>query len=146
MKTPTKILLDTNVLISWALQSHSSHSETRRCIKKLLQRNGQLFYCIECLVEASFVLTRPLNKGGYALNAYDLDRFVHMIKNGFLRIDVDYFEEWENFVKKGIIKQDARDSQIAAIVLSSGIDALLSYNERDFIRFGVNVLHPDTIT
>lgn len=131
-----KVLFDTSVLVAGVIESHPAHERSFAWLRRVTDREIELFVAAHSLAEFYAVLTRlpvsPKISPALALrllreNIESIAHIVHLVEKEYLQVVVN-MAELE--LAGGVIY----DGIIAAVAQKSNCDALLTLNRRDFIR------------
>lgn len=128
---------DTSVLIPVFYADHVQHNTSTR----LFTASGHENFCaLRTLGEVYATLTglplRPRITGREALKVVSQIR--ERLSIIFLT-ELEYFSALERISKFGIVGAATYDMLIAQCALKAGADILLTWNVRDFVRFGSDV-------
>lgn len=143
-------LVDTNVLLRLVEGATPFHEQARAAVKSLRLAGEELVIMPQNVIEFWNVATRPQQASGFGLTPVEADREVHMIESLFpLRPDTPaIYEEWRRLVVEvGVSGVQVHDARLAAAMRVHAIGSVLTFNGRDFRRFGeIGVLHPADVT
>jgi len=142
-------LVDTNVVLRWALIQHPQYPIAARAVEALVLRGVEIYVTPQSLVEAWNVCTRPLESNGFGLTPQTTRLELGRVKS-FFRLAADspdVFPVWERLVAdhdvSGVKVHDAR---LAAFMEVYEIPNILTFNTRDFARYaGIAAVNPRDI-
>ena len=141
-------LLDTNVLLRAVLPTSPQHVVAAKSLAALALRRDEMFLAPQVVLEFWAVITRPANVNGYGWSVADarnetlklLQRFPLLSETPLL------FPEWHRLViQYQVIGKRTSDARLVAIMQTSGVTNLLTFNFSHFTSFGVNAVSPDEI-
>lgn len=130
-----RIFLDTSVLIPFFYGDHPHHDSCIRIIDRLQTNTG--FCSAHSLVETYSSLTRM--PGKYRVSAERARLFVAGLRDRLQVIaltEVEYFGMIDDYAVASIVGGGIYDALHARCAVKAGTDVLLTWNHRDFIRFG----------
>jgi predicted nucleic acid-binding protein len=129
-----RLFLDTSVLIPLFYGDHPHHDSCIRIIDRLQTNTG--FCSAHSLVETYSSLTRM--PGKYRVSAERARLFVAALRDQLQVIaltEVEYFGMIDDYAALGIVGGSIYDALHAGCAVKAGTDVLLTWNQRDFIRF-----------
>lgn len=141
-----RVLLDTNILVRIAHNNSKHRREAFDAVRTLHTRGYVLRTVPQNFYEFWVVATRPTDDNGLGLSAeavaLRLDTFQRYVP--LLRDERDIFERWQQLVENyQVIGKSAHDARLVAAMLRHGIDHLLTFNAKHFVRFSeITVLTP----
>lgn len=143
-------LIDTNVFLRLVPDSDPDRALVLSALRKLRDKNEQIFYTTQVLAEFWAVCTRPATaRGGYGLSPAKTERKARMIERfcGLITENLATHQEWRqlivNLAVQGVVIHDAR---LVAVMKVHGITNILTFNKDDFKRFsGIKALSPSEI-
>lgn len=145
------IALDTNVLLRLAERDDPLHPSVRVALKYLRDKDEHFCFFPQNVAEFWNVCTRPTTaRGGFGLSVEETNRRVRLLHRLF---EIYYevpaaYRQWHDLVMgmqlKGIQVHDAR---IVALMLTHGIQRILTFNSDDFQRYaGIEALSPQELS
>jgi len=142
-------LLDTNVAIRAVLPLEAEYAAIRKAMDRLTA-NGEIFVVsAQVLGEMWNLCTRPATaRGGYGLTLLETDTVITEIVtlSKLLPEPPDLWAKQHRLlVTCAVSGVETHDCRIAAWCLLMGVDRILTLNDRDFKRFGVDTIHPDQV-
>jgi len=139
------VLTDTNIFLR-LLQPHHPHCRIAgQALDFLRAREEVLNITSQNLVELWAAATRPFAENGLGLTIEQATKELEQIKRFWgLLPDVPLYEEWERVVKMHrVLGRNAHDARLVAAMHVHGIEKILTFNVKDFVRFGdITVLDP----
>lgn len=139
------MLVDTNVLLRTLQQGHPQFQVATGAIRQLCLRQIQLEILPQNLVEFWAVATRPGAANGLGLSTIDASLELQSLRRLFHMLPETPAMQptWERLVTRlHIVGKSVHDARLAAGMLVHGVDAILTFDARDFNRYGVTVVHP----
>jgi predicted nucleic acid-binding protein len=142
----SSVVLDTNVLLRLASPAAPEHVMCRTAITALAGAGVQLALVPQVLLEFWVVATRPASVNGFGWTTEQ----THLAIDGFtqqmalLPETPAGFERWRGLVSSlSIARKRAHDMRIAAVMLSNGVQQILTLNPADFAGIpDLQVCHP----
>jgi predicted nucleic acid-binding protein len=142
-------LIDTNILLRLAQRTAPERPVVLQALRELKQRNEDLCYTTQVLVDFWNVCTRPVTaRGGLGLTIEATDRKARLIELRFrlLPENLATHQEWKRLVKLHHVKGvEVHDTMLAAVMKVYGIPHLLTFNTPDFKRFGITAVSPTDV-
>lgn len=144
-------LLDTNVLLRYALRSNPQHQLLRPAIRTLLQNGDRPHIFPQNCVEFWNVATRPQNRNGFGLNTRAANLSLRVIERIFplLPDDPAIYSEWRRLVKNfGVSGVQVHDDRLVSAMRGHGVTHILTFNAADFTRYaslGITAVDPITV-
>jgi predicted nucleic acid-binding protein len=143
------VVLDTNILLRLANPAAKEHDVCRGAFTRLVDAGNTLATASQILVEFWVVATRPTDVNGLGWSPdfarTSVDAFAEQFR---LLVETrEACERWRTLVTEGKIQgKRAHDARIAALMLSSGVTELVTFNTDDFQNMpGLVVRHPSTV-
>ncbi len=142
-------LLDTCILLRWAVKDDPAHSMVMASILSLNRQSETLCICPQNLYEYYVVATRPKAVNGFGLSpaagAHDVDWFRQMFT--LASDSEETFDRWRDIVKDHQVSgKPAHDARLVALMQAHGMTHLLTLNPADFKRYqGISVVHPKDV-
>ena len=119
-------------------------------VSRLLGRGEELYVTLQNLTEAWHRMTVPTNANGLgftvsvAATAIDqITRLLALLPEDTLAVTREWRQLVEHYQVSG---REVFDARLAATMLVHKIDSILTFNTRDFTRYGVSVLEPKAVT
>lgn len=139
-------LIDTNVLLRIADDRSPEHSLAEAAVEHLLASNISLFISAQVLVEFWAVATRPDSVNGLGWSTGTAAEAIRGLRDQFplLAETPDALDRWFEIVDRcQVAGKRTHDARLAALVVSHGLQQLLTFNTSDFPRsWGVEAAHP----
>ena len=140
------IVVDTNVLIFSVQDGHPWQEDSINAIERRLLADETIYVLPQNLAEFWNVCTRPANKNGIGLSVENADRRLTYLES-LLTVLHDtplVYSQWRRLiVEHGVKGVQVHDARIAAAMLTHGVEQILTYNPRDFSRYGaITPIHP----
>ena len=141
--------MDTNVLLRLADPANPQYPVARDAVKVLGEDGHTLTLVPQTLYEFWAVATRSLRANGLEMSVADARAAVDRFREFFqLRRDERaIFELWLDLTtRRGVRGVNSHDVRLVAAMTRHGLDAILTFNGKDFRRFGgVTVLDPSAV-
>jgi predicted nucleic acid-binding protein len=142
------VLTDTNIFLR-LLQPHHPHCQIAgQALDFLRAREEVLNITSQNLIELWAAATRPFAENGLGLTVEQATKELEQIKRFWgLLPDVPLYEERERVVKMHRVSgRNAHDARLVAAMHVHGIEKILTFNVKDFVRFGdITVLDPASV-
>lgn len=144
-----RILIDTNVLVRSVQKGHPACRIARRALVALYREGHELFLTTQNVAEFWNVCTRPAGVNGLGLSIESADRYTARLERlfGILPDSIQAFHLW----RKLVVDQEVRganvhDARLVAIMGTSDIQRIVTFNAGDFSRFpGLEVIRPENV-
>jgi len=144
-----RVLLDTNILTRSFQDRHEQHATAVGAIAVLRARGDELFLVPQVLYEFWVVATRPLDENGFGNTPEEVVSRLSELERSFqLGLDPpDLFAAWERLVAENAVTgKAAHDARLVASMEKAGLEAILTFNVRHFVRYRhVSVLAPQEL-
>ena len=141
-------LADTNVILRWAQPNDPLHSVAVDSVAALRARGMMVYIAPQNVYEFWNVATRPSDKNGFGLTPAQAEGEVRRLETFFplLEDTRTVYLEWRRIVvAHSVSGVQVHDARLAALMRVYGIANLLTFNARDFTRYGVHVLLPQDV-
>lgn len=143
------VLIDTNVLLRRLELAHPHHAAAFRSVDRLLLGGEPTWVTLQILTEAWRVMTSPPAANGLgwstaasATATADIRRMFPVLSENAPAIA----DEWQRLVARHqVMGLAVFDARLAATMIAHKVDNILTFNTRDFARYGVGVLHPSAV-
>ena len=144
-------LVDTNLLLRFAVRSDPRHGLARTAVRKLRGQGHTLQTNSQNCIEFWNVATRPADRNGLGLTPAEADRLLRLIERLFPRLPdaPALYTEWRRlvvtFAVSGVQVHDAR---LVAVMKVNGISRVLTFNVQDFVRYasdGIVAVDPTAV-
>jgi len=143
------LLLDTNILARYVIQSDPQHLEVRSALERVYSRQWDPVFAPQSIYEFWVVATRPLESNGLGLDPLLVRAEVQVILDTFPRLSepLDLLETWLDLCARHSVKgRTAHDTRLVAVALAHGITHILTLDPRDFRRYPeISVLTPEDV-
>jgi len=130
-------LVDTNVLLRLAAVADPRHVKARAAVEAL--EDHALYVADQNFVEFWNVATRPTGQNGFGLKTEEAERLLSRLERAFPRLPepTDLYSRWrELIVRFEASGVQVHDAQLVAVMLANEIGHILTFNARDFRRYG----------
>ena len=132
-----KFLADTNVLLRWVDSGSPLHTVCLEAVRHLVKQGWDACICAQVLIEFWAVATRPAEVNGMGLSISDATRDLADLEVAFtcLPEPPDMAKRWREVVTRyDVLGKQAHDARLVALMLSHGIEHLITLNPQDFTR------------
>jgi predicted nucleic acid-binding protein len=140
------VLLDSNILIRWLEPDDPDQIVVEAALDRLMLAEVDLCYTSQNLGEFWNTMTRPANRNGYGLTPGEADIRAREVEAGFTLLPdtPDIHFEWRRLlVAHSISGVQVHDARLAAAMHFHGVNRILTFNTRDFVRFtDIEAVHP----
>ena len=132
------VLLDTNILLRLAQPYHPSAPVAARALKALRLSNETLPITQQNIVEFWAVTTRPIDANGLGFTTQQAAEEIGALRRLFLLLpELPLQDAWERLVVENRVSgKNTHDARLVAAMVVHGIESILTFNTRDFIRYG----------
>ena len=145
----TQYLVDSNILLRWVKPDHSDYPLVVSAIEAIVRRGDVLGYTSQNVGEFWNACTRPVDRNGYGLTPYETDRRAKFFeqKLRLLSDSLAVHEEWRRLiVAHDVSGVQVHDARLAAAMRVHGVARILTFNDRDFVRFpSIEAVHPRAV-
>ena len=139
-------LVDTNILIRWVKRDDPGYPLVTAAIKRLVEMGATSCYVSQNLGEFWNVLTRPIERNGYGMSPETADVKARDIESAFrlLPDNLAVHERWRRLlVEHRVSGVQVHDARLVAAMHVHGVKSILTFNSKDFARFGdIEAVHP----
>jgi len=144
-----KYLLDTNVVLRFSNPSDAQHDLAKAVVATLLMQGNECYLTSQVLIELWVVSTRPIDVNGLGWSIEQTRNIIDQLLERFPMAEetLQIFPTWLKVVTENQIKgKRTHDARIVALMLTSGIDHVLTLNPNDFSGLAdIRVVHPREI-
>jgi len=143
-----RVLVDTNILTRTIEVGHAQHRFALDATDVLGRQGHELFVVPQVLYEFWVVCTRPVSVNGLGRSASEANAELDSLKTHFFLLDdvPALFAEWERIVLgMQVVGKNAHDARLVAAMRIHKLTHLLTFNEKDFQRFGIGLLMPTVV-
>jgi predicted nucleic acid-binding protein len=143
------IFIDTNILLRAVQPSHPMHPVALRALETLLAGEESLFIAIQNVAEFWNAATRPIVHNGLGLTIEKAREEIQRLE-GFFQIlseSAGSYDAWKTLlITHRVSGAQVHDARLAAVMKTSGIRKIVTFNVHDFTRFAdIEAVHPETI-
>lgn len=143
------ILADTNILLRSAEPAHPTHSQAVNAVRTLLANGDRVCLIPQNLIEFWNVATRPIERNGFGWSPAKTDVEISRLESllTLLPDSQAIYREWRTIVLDNLVRgKQVHDARIVAAMEVHQITKLLTFNTKDFIRFGhIVLIDPKTV-
>ena len=142
------VLVDTNVLLRRMQSNHAHHFAAVESVARLLADGEAVCFTAQIVSEFWNVVTRPAANNGLGLPVSLARREVETLERvlTFLPDSLATYAEWKRLVvQHGVIGVKVHDARLVAAMNVHGVARILTFNTSDFVRYGIEVAHPDLV-
>ncbi len=139
------ILVDTNLLLRRVEPGHPDHPTAIDCVARLRRAGEALCVTPQNIAEFWNVATRPITSNGLGFDVAAVEGEASRLERLFLLLPEvpAIFEAWKALVLEHRVRgAKVFDARLVATMRVHGVERILTFNTADFVRFGVEVLHP----
>lgn len=142
-------LLDTNILLRFAEDTHSHHQLAVDAVNVLLRSDHELAVTPQVIYEYWVVATRPKTQNGLGMTISDSDAAIEKWLKiaSFLPDHQNVFQLWKDLVTQHhVLGKSAHDARLAATAIYYECDGIVTFNAADFQRFApLQILTPEQV-
>lgn len=142
-------LADTNVLLRWVQPSDPERATAVAAVDALWDQGEEVYITPQNLIEFWNVATRPHTANGLGLTPAQADVEASQLETIFPLVPdtAAIYPQWRQLVMGAAVSGvQVHDARLAAVMRVHGISHLLTFNVRDFQRFGgITVVHPGDV-
>lgn len=143
-------LADTNILLRLLEPNTPMCESARQAILALHAKGETVFIAPQIIAEFWNGATRPVEVNGFGMTPAQAEVEVRQIEEFFplLPETPALYIQWRKLIADhSVIGVQVHDTRLAALMLVHGVTHLLTFNLRDFQRFGgITAVHPDQIS
>lgn len=142
-------LVDTNVLLRWALQRDPLHASVRSALHALKDRGDAVYVTPQNIVEFWNAVTRPADRNGFGYSPEEADLEVSRVRS-FFRFAPDtphVYGQWLRLVRSARVSGvKVHDARLVAVMCVHGLSHILTLNGDDFRRYTeITIVEPRDI-
>lgn len=132
------VLLDTNILLRLAQPHHPNAPVAAQALRALRTNNETLHITQQNVIEFWAVATRPIAANGLGFSTVQATAEVNALKRLFVLLpELPLQDAWEHLVADYRVSgKNAHDARLVAAMVVHGIEAILTFNVQDFLRYG----------
>lgn len=142
-------LVDSNVLLRWVQPSAPDYQLTASAVDSLVSQSVALCYMSQNVAEFWNACTRPLDRNGYGLSPSETDRLARVFESqlNLLADNILVHQEWRRLiVAHDVAGVQVHDARLVAAMHVHGVRRILTFNTRDFARYGdIEAIHPGSV-
>ena len=142
------VLVDTNALLRRTQPDHPSYTLAVESVAKLLAAAEPVYFTLQNITEFWNVPTRPAANNGLGLSVALTLSEVEKIER-LLAVLPDapaVYGEWKRLVvQHGVMGVKVHDAKLVAMMKVHGVRRILTFNTNDFLRYGVEAIHPSSL-
>jgi predicted nucleic acid-binding protein len=142
------VLVDTNVLLRRTQPAHPSHIVAVESVARLVASGMPVYFTLQNIAEFWNVATRPVAVNGMGFSITETLHEIGKIER-YLTILPEspaIYEEWKRLVvKHSVLGVKVHDTKLVAAMNVNGLRKILTFNTADFVRFGVEAVHPASL-
>ena len=142
--------MDTNILVRLVLPHDPLSSVALAAVDDLQRRGETLLVAPQNLMEFWAVATRPSTANGLGFSNDKVLEEIRHIETLFRVIaqPVEAFRRWRQIVETHAVRgRQAFDAHLAAVMMESGLDHILTFNVDDFRRYPrITAMSPHELT
>lgn len=143
------VLLDTNILVRLVDHRHAMNKAVADAVQTLTGRKDTVAIVPQNLYEFWVVCTRPFKNNGLERSTTAAQGMIEHFRQTFHLLDdtPGILSAWKELVIAHQVKgKTAHDTRLVAAIHVHGIEAILTLNAADFVRYpGLNVLSPGDV-
>ena len=139
------ILIDTNIFTRLLNDDDPLQATAESALAYLRRNREKLVVAPQSLYEFWVVATRPLQNNGCGFTSAKAAWWLDHIQNmaTLLTDDLDIYYYWEDLVRnKNVLGKQGHDAHLVAWMHRHNVTRVLTFNVRDFARYGITVVDP----
>jgi predicted nucleic acid-binding protein len=143
------VLADTNVLLRQFEPGHSHHRAAVDSIARLILSGEPVHVTAQNVAEFWAAATRSPAQNGLGLTVALVTAALDHIERvlALLPEHPAIYDHWKHLVAThGVIGNQVYDARLVAAMRVHGVGRILTFNAGDFTRYGIEVIHPSTIS
>ena len=149
MKSATRYLIDTNVLLRLTNPVVEQHPLCQSAVSQLRSQGCLLYYTLQNAAEFWNVSTRPVERNGHGLSPAvaslalsDLEIFMTLLPD-----TAQVYDAWRELLSNHDVRGvQVHDAKLAAAMLAHGVSHILTFNGADFARYPrIEAVHPSYV-
>ncbi|MGO9768042.1 MAG: type II toxin-antitoxin system VapC family toxin [Roseiarcus sp.] len=142
------VLVDTNILLRRIQPDHAHHALAIDSVARLLAAGELVYFTWQNISEFWNVMTRPITANGLGFSPTFAMQEVGKIE-AVITLLPDApaaYEEWKRLVATHAVSGvKVHDARLVALMNVHGVRQILTFNTDDFVRFGIEALHPSAV-
>jgi predicted nucleic acid-binding protein len=142
------VLVDTNVLLRRTQPTHESHDVAVESVARLLASGEPVHFTLQNVSEFWNVITRPAISNGLGFSVAVAAAEVAKIERILILLPDTpaIYDEWKRLVvQHQVVGSKVHDARLVAAMLVHRVRRILTFNTGDFVRYGVELLHPAAV-
>ena len=143
-------LIDSNILLRWVQPNDTDYPLVTSALDTLVGQNAALCYTSQNVAEFWNACTRPRDRNGYGVSPAEADRLARTFESrlNLLPDNILVHQEWRRLIVENDVRGvQVHDARLAATMLVNGVHRILTFNEKDFVRYGgIEAVHPREVT
>jgi predicted nucleic acid-binding protein len=143
------VLVDTNILLRRTQPDHQHYTVAVESVAEILGTGEPVYFTLQNISEFWNVVTRPVANNGLGFTLAMAVAEVKKIERILTRLPdtAAVYAEWRRLVTQhSVIGSKVHDARLVATMNVHGVRRILTFNADDFIRYGIEVLHPTSLT
>lgn len=146
-------LADTSILLRLSNTDDARYLVTQSALQALRARGESVVVARQNFVEFRCVAARPILVNGMGMSSEQAESELDRLEKIFPRLlELDeVYAEWRRLCRlAGVSGKQVHDTRLVAVCICSGVQTILTWNPKDFVRFlpfvpGLAVLTPDDV-
>ena len=146
-------LADTSILLRLPNPIDPRRAVTQASLSTLKGRGEPVVVARQNFVEFRGVASRPLDVNGLGMSPEEVDAELDRLEIIFTYLPEleDVYTVWRRLCRSaGVSGKQVHDTRLVAVCICSGVQTILTWNPKDFVRFqpfvpGLVVLTPDDV-
>lgn len=142
-------LIDTNILLRLSRESDPQHELIKSALDELDRQGSELYFSLQNIAEFWNVCTRPIQRNGYGLSAFETNHGIEAIERimTLLPDNERVYSLWRQLVLANRVRGvQVHDARLVAVMQAYGVTHILTLNQPDFSRYSnIRVVHPDQV-
>jgi len=142
------VLIDTNILLRRIQPDHPHHALAVDSVARLIASGELVYFTWQNISEFWNVMTRPIVANGLGFSPAFAMGEVGKIEAALMLLPDSpaAYEEWKRLVTiHAVSGVKVHDARLVALMNVSGVQQILTFNTDDFVRFGIDALHPSAV-
>ena len=143
------MLILTNLLLHRTQPQHQLYTVAVESIAQILGTGEPVYFTLQNISEFWTVVTRPVANNGLgfapAMEMAEAEKIERILTR--LPDTAAVYAEWKRLVvQHGVIGSKMHDAKLVPTMNVHGVPRILTFNTNDFTRYGIEVLHPTSLT
>jgi len=143
------VLVDTNILLRRTQPDHQHYTVAVESVAQILSTGEPVYFTLQNISEFWNVVTRPVANNGLGFAPAVARAEVEKIERILTRLPdaPAVYAEWKRLVvQHSVVGSKVDDARLVAAMNVHGVHRILTFNTDDFTRYGIEVLHPASLT